>query len=154
MKNGDATLWTIEELGEQVAAVLATGYRGVPSGRVRDVPDLRTIRYYTTLGLLDRPAEMRGRTALYGQRHLLQLVAIKRLQARGLSLAAVQERVIGLPNTALRKIADLPAPKPKTEPDPSPARGDSFWRLPAKTQASPGQFAAFNAVPFAIDSEE
>ena len=97
MKNGDETLWTIDELGERVAATLGgPGYEGVPSGRVRDVPDLRTIRYYTTLGLLDRPAAMRGRTALYGDRHVLQIVAIKRLQARGLSLAAVQERVVGL----------------------------------------------------------
>ena len=61
MKNGDETLWTIDELGERVAeALLGPGYEGVPSGRVRDVPDLRTIRYYTTVGLLDRPAAMRG----------------------------------------------------------------------------------------------
>ena len=61
MKNGDETLWTIDELGERVAGALGgPGYEGVPSGRVRDVPDLRTIRYYTTLGLLDRPAAMRG----------------------------------------------------------------------------------------------
>ena len=100
------TLWTIDELGERVAEALGgPGYDGVPSGRVRDVPDLRTIRYYTTLGLLDRPAAMRGRTALYGARHLLQLVAIKRLQARGLSLAAVQERVVGLSDAALRRLA-------------------------------------------------
>ncbi len=110
MKNGEAMLWTIEELGERVAGALSAGYGGVPSGRVRDVPDLRTIRYYTTLGLLDRPAEMRGRTALYGQRHLLQLVAIKRLQARGLSLAAVQERVVGLSNAALRRLAGGASP--------------------------------------------
>ena len=84
MKNGDETLWTIEELGDRVALELGgQSYDGVPSGRVRDVPDLRTIRYYTTLGLLDRAAAMRGRTALYGPRHLLQLVLIKRLQARG-----------------------------------------------------------------------
>src|ERR1700730_8657511 len=105
MKNGEAMLWTIEELGERVAAVLSTGYGGVPSGRVRDVPDLRTIRYYTTLGLLDRPSEIRGRTAFYGARHLRQLVAIKRLQARGLTLAEIQRRVVGLTDEALRRIA-------------------------------------------------
>jgi len=152
MKNGERSLWTIDELSGRVAEALQAGYGGVPSGRVRDLPDLRTIRYYTTLGLLDRPAAMRGRTALYGFRHLLQLVAIKHLQARGLSLAAVQERVIGLSNAALRKIAELPASKPK--PDPSPSRGDSFWRLPAKTQGGPGQFAAFDAIPCTLGSEE
>jgi DNA-binding transcriptional MerR regulator len=126
MKNGEAMLWTIEELGERVAEALSAGYGGVPSGRVRDVPDLRTIRYYTTLGLLDRPAEMRGRTALYGQRHLLQLVAIKRLQARGLSLAAVQERVVGLSNAALRRLAEGVSPGEKELSTSS--RAETFWR--------------------------
>ncbi len=136
MKNGDETLWTIDELGERVAeALLNPGYEGVPSGRVRDVPDLRTIRYYTTLGLLDRPAAMRGRTALYGSRHLLQLVAIKRLQARGLSLANVQEQVVGLSNTALRRLAESEgvAAKAKgdvpSQPVASASRGESFWRV-------------------------
>src|SRR5262245_45243958 len=76
-------LWTIDELGAQVALALSVDYEGPHNSRIREVPDRRTIRYYTTLGLIDRPAEMRGRTALYGRRHLLQLVAIKRLQARG-----------------------------------------------------------------------
>lgn len=134
MKNGDEILWTIDELGERVAGVLlGPGYEGVPSGRVRDVPDLRTIRYYTTVGLLDRPAAMRGRTALYGERHLLQLVAIKRLQAQGLSLAAVQERVVGLSSKGLRRLAaaegtaargDVSAPAAA-----SGERGESFWRV-------------------------
>src|ERR1700691_6268491 len=115
-------LWTIDELGSQVALALAENYNGAVNGRVRAVPDLRTIRYYTTLGLLDRPAEMRGRTALYGQRHLLQLVAIKRLQARGLTLAAVQERVVGLSNAALRRLAESASPREKeSSPSSSPS---------------------------------
>src|SRR6266702_6605341 len=94
-------LWTIDELGSRVALALSVDYDGQASGRVRDVPDRRAIRWYTTLGLVDRPAAMRGRTALYGRRHLLQLVAIKRLQARGLLLAEIQQRLIGLPNSRL-----------------------------------------------------
>jgi len=77
-------LWTLTELSAQVDSALAVDYSGQANGRVREVPDMRTIRYYTTRGLLDPPAQMRGRTALYGKRHLLQLVAIKRLQAKGL----------------------------------------------------------------------
>ena len=132
MKNGDETLWTIDELSERVAEALGgPGYDGVPSGRVRDVPDLRTIRYYTTLGLLDRPAAMRGRTALYGPRHLLQLVAIKRLQARGLSLADVQERVLGLSDSALKRIiasGAAAAQAPRTGVV-GAVRSESFWRV-------------------------
>jgi DNA-binding transcriptional MerR regulator len=134
MKNGDETFWTIDELGQRVAEALGgPGYEGVPSGRVRDVPDLRTIRYYTTLGLLDRAAAMRGRTALYGPRHLLQLVAVKRLQARGLSLAAVQERVVGLSDASLRRLAAVEAVAKKAAVSPptlaAESRGESFWRI-------------------------
>src|SRR5271155_3748782 len=110
MKNGNDSFWTIDELSEQVAESLqGPGYDGVSSGRVRDVPDLRTIRYYTTLGLLDRPAAMRGRTALYGRRHLLQLVAIKRLQAKGHTLAELQGQLLGKTDAELAHLAQLPA---------------------------------------------
>src|SRR5437764_13479859 len=98
-------LWTLDELAAQVALALVVDYAAQASGRVREVPDRRTIRYYTTLGLLDRPAQVRGRTALYSTRHLLQLVAIKRLQARGLSLAEVQAQLLGQTNGGLRRRA-------------------------------------------------
>src|SRR3954471_15123468 len=124
--------WTIDELGAQVALALSVGYDGPPTGRVRDVPDRRTIRYYTTLGLIDRPAELRGRTAFYGRRHLMQLVAIKRLQARGLSLAEVQQQLVGLGGAALARLAKLPdleeaAPAEPAEEAPD-RRGGAFWR--------------------------
>jgi hypothetical protein len=119
-------------LAERVDAALSIGYQGQPSGRVREVPDRRAIRYYTTLGLLDRPAEMRGRTALYGRRHLLQLVAIKRLQARGLNLAEIQERL-------LARLAQLPGkcdPPTAAEPSAEPAperRSAAFWAAAPST---------------------
>lgn len=106
------SLWTIDELSAAVADALAVDYAGPPSGRVREVPDRRTIRWYTTIGLLDRPAAMRGRTALYGRRHLLQLVAIKRLQAAGRSLADVQQVLLGATNRTLTRIARIPQGQP------------------------------------------
>jgi DNA-binding transcriptional MerR regulator len=152
MKNGGETFWTIDELGERVAEALGgPGYDGVPSGRVRDVPDLRTIRYYTTLGLLDRPAAMRGRTALYGPRHLLQLVAIKRLQARGLSLAAVQERVVGLSDLSLRRLAAAEAAATKAELAPqsgaSGLRAESFWRVQPEPDRATAESPCVQHVP-------
>lgn len=100
--------WTLEQLGERVKGALASGYVPPGSARVRAVPDARTIRYYSTLGIVDRPALL-GRTALYGERHLLQLVAIKRLQAEGLALTQVQERLAGLPTEGLRELARVDA---------------------------------------------
>jgi DNA-binding transcriptional MerR regulator len=123
--------WTIAELGERVLAALAGGaYEPPRNGQVRAVPDLRTIRYYTTLGLLDRPAAMRGRTALYGPRHLLQLVAVKRLQADGNSLSQVQAELAGLDDEGLAAVARVdvakaaPAVAQPGEPAPREAR---FW---------------------------
>src|SRR6185437_9874632 len=112
MNASQAGLWTIDELGARTAEALAVDYEGPPNGRVRDVPDRRTIRYYTTLGLLDRPAEFRGRTAYYGRRHLLQLVAIKRLQARGRSLAEVQQQLLGATDAELARLAGLAPVEP------------------------------------------
>ena len=101
--------WKIDQLADLVATALGSAdYGGQSSRRVKGVPDKRTIRYYTTIGLLDRPAEIRGRTAYYGRRHALQLVAIKRLQARGLSLLEVQQSLAGKDERGLQKLADLP----------------------------------------------
>jgi DNA-binding transcriptional MerR regulator len=121
----DAELWTIDQLCQLVAAELVASEQSQPSARVREVPDRRTIRWYTTIGLLDRPAGMRGRTALYGRRHLLQVVAIKRLQATGIPLAEVQERLAGATSSTLERIAELsagPARGPMRGPVPGPNR--------------------------------
>jgi hypothetical protein len=137
-------LWTIDELGATVALTLSVDYDGPPNSRVREIPDQRTIRYYTTLGLLDRPAEMRGRTALYGRRHLMQIVAIKRLQARGLSLAEIQQRLYGITNAALAQLARPPDGKlPESAAIPNgdkvaEQRTDAFWAAsPAAMSAEP-----------------
>src|SRR6476659_3028019 len=87
--------WTIEELATEVAQTLKdANFGGQPTKRISEIPDTRAIRYYTTLGIFARPAAMRGRTALYGPRHLLQLVAIKRLQAAGDSLQVIQRKML------------------------------------------------------------
>lgn len=123
--------WTIAELSDRVGAALeASGYQAPANGQVRAVPDLRTIRYYTSLGLLDRPLEMRGRTALYGPRHLYQLCAIKRLQAEGRALGEVQAELAGLDDRALARVARISAAALEVADDeaaPTPRRAAAFW---------------------------
>jgi DNA-binding transcriptional MerR regulator len=136
MTQSNEGLWDLDELCARVALALAADYAGQASGRVRDVPDRRTIRYYTTLGLVDRPMAVpgRGRTAFYGRRHLLQLVAIKRLQAQGLSLADVQARLVGQTDAVLEEVARLPAdwaqeaPPSLSRPNAEEDRRDGFWK--------------------------
>ena len=89
-------------------ALQSMEYTGQSSARVQTVPDTRAIRYYTTLGILERPAEMKGRTAFYDKRHVLQLVAIKRLQAQGKTLGDIQTELTGLSKRKLGGIAKLP----------------------------------------------
>jgi DNA-binding transcriptional MerR regulator len=96
--------WTLDELAAEAQRLLQRhGLLGAqPDARVSAAPDARTVRYYTTLGLLDRPAIV-GRQARYSGRHARQLLAIKALQAAGLPLAAIQERLFG------RSVAELEA---------------------------------------------
>jgi DNA-binding transcriptional MerR regulator len=124
-------MWTMDELVDRVREALAAEYPGAPNGRVRDVPDRRAIRWYTTIGLVDRPLGMRGRTALYGPRHLQQLVAIKRRQAEGRTLAQIQGEINWLSDDALHGISRVPERLLEAggaEPDhPVDAHRERFW---------------------------
>jgi DNA-binding transcriptional MerR regulator len=124
--------WTILELTELAAETLAVtrlaGPEGGPAranGRVRDVPNERLIRWYVTVGLVDPPLSRRGRVAQYGRRHLLQLVAVKRRQAEGRSLAEIQAELAGATNEALAAIARVPDIDPA--PQAAPAAPSRFW---------------------------
>ena len=130
--------WTLDELVRRVAATLAgPAYPGSPNGRVRDVPDRRTVRWYATIGLVDRPAAMQGRTALYSVRHLRQIVAVKRLQAQGLSLAEVQAELAGATDKTLRSVADISdEPVDGASAPPEPVARKRFWAdRPARSAA-------------------
>src|SRR5258705_1613011 len=100
--------WTLDQLVARVAEALAADGVRSPNGRVRDVPDARALRWYSTIGLLDRPSEYGGRTALYGPRHLLQAVAVKRRQAEGMTLAQIQAELAGATDATLRRVARVP----------------------------------------------
>ncbi|ACZ00042.1 putative transcriptional regulator, MerR family [Thermomonospora curvata DSM 43183] len=133
--------WTITELAAAAAAALGEEPARV-NRRVRDLPNERLIRWYTTIGLVDPPSGRRGRTALYGERHLLQLVAVKRLQAAGRSIAEIQAELAGAPNAALREIARLPSPPDAPTPR-KPAPGRRFWtQAAAAPQQAPNAPAA------------
>jgi DNA-binding transcriptional MerR regulator len=145
--------WRLNELvqrSRRLLALLPGGEGG--SRRVRWQPDARLVRYYTTLGLLDRPAELRGRTAYYRDRHLLQLLAIKNLQARGLSLQTVQIELAGMPDAGLARQIGLPsdwaerlaeegaaAPDESRVAEPAPTLSNTarFWE---RDPASPTSF--------------
>lgn len=100
--------WTITELAERAAEALAADGSVRLNGRVRDLPNERLIRWYTTIGLVDPPLGRRGRTALYGHRHLLQLLAVKRRQSAGRTIAQIQAELAGATDATLERIATPP----------------------------------------------
>lgn len=132
--------WTVGELTARVADALAGDGVRAPNGRVRDLPDARAIRWYATIGLVDRPLPVPGRSARYGTRHLLQLVAVKRRQAQGRTLAQIQAELTGATDETLGRIAQVPeeilrcprpaAPAPEARPRPR------FWAADTAPAAS------------------
>ncbi|MDP6112478.1 MAG: MerR family transcriptional regulator [Planctomycetota bacterium] len=133
MSDRKDSFWTLAELEEQAEAALSDAYPGQQNRQIREIPNLRTIRYYTTLGIIDRPADWNGRTALYGEKHLLQLVAIKKLQARGKTLSEIQEEIAGITTRELRNLADIPTQVSST----AKPRRREFWRE-APAEVTPG----------------
>jgi DNA-binding transcriptional MerR regulator len=89
------------------------------------VPNERLVRWYVTVGLVDPPLSRRGRVARYGRRHLLQLVAVKRRQAEGRSLAEIQAELAGATDEALAAVARVPDTQPA--PDVFPGAPARFW---------------------------
>src|SRR5437763_13287266 len=110
---------SLPELSSEVAVALSRlGLLGAaPDARVSPAPDARTVRYYTTLGLLDRP-DIVGRQARYGLRHLLQLLAIKGLQKRALPLADIQERLYGRSDAELEALIEALGREAALTPEP------------------------------------
>jgi DNA-binding transcriptional MerR regulator len=127
--------WTLSEFvavaAERIAALPAP-----KNGQVRAVPDERTVRYYGTLGLLDKPM-LQGRTALYGPRQLAQVIAIKRLQATGRSLAEIQALWPTLDDASLRRMSGVDV---KGKPT-APARKEFWKQTAAPVPASAAPFA-------------
>jgi DNA-binding transcriptional MerR regulator len=139
--------YTLAELADASAVALDALQVAARNGQVRQRPDIRTLRYYGTLGLLDHPAQMVGRTAFYAERHLLQVLAVKAVQARGASLADVQRSLAGATDDELRRAIgpELPAALaaalaagsvPAGAAPRAATRDPAFWRTPPSPPAA------------------
>ncbi|MEW6283396.1 MAG: MerR family transcriptional regulator [Candidatus Eremiobacterota bacterium] len=108
--------WTLEQLSDLAEQEVRERHIANPGGRVSPVPSSRTIRYYTSLGLVDKPSYVGG-TARYGPRHLNQLLAIKALQADYLPLPAIQKRLTGKSDEEIREIVEAATRTLPLEPE-------------------------------------
>lgn len=99
--------------------------------------DERTLRYWQTLGLLDRPLTYEGRQAVYGYRHLLQALSVRLLQSRGHSLAQAQAALAGVDSAAL-ELAVLSALPGAEAPVQTPPREPAAPRPVLAAEVAPG----------------
>jgi DNA-binding transcriptional MerR regulator len=123
--------WTLSALVAEVERRIAA-LPAPRNGQVRAIPDERTVRYYGTIGLLDRPSAMRGRTALYGRKHVAQIIAIKRLQTMGRSLAEIQGLWPTLDDHTLARMSGVELPAPSRA-----AARAAFWKREAHPSVEP-----------------
>lgn len=142
-----------------ISAVLCEGLATPADERVRTAPDERTLRYYQTCGLVDRPLRYDGRNAVYGYRHLLQAVTVKALQGQGLSLAQVQRALLGASTNQLEAAifgeghdaAPGVSPLPAGLPAAAPAAMRAFQLAPGVTLTiDPAQVADPEALATAL----
>jgi DNA-binding transcriptional MerR regulator len=86
--------FTIDELVAVTRDLIREAAISQVRWKVAEHPDVRTIRYYMTTGLLPKPATYEGTAARFEYRHLLVLLATKTLQANYLPLQKIKE-IIG-----------------------------------------------------------
>lgn len=83
----------VAELAGEAAKILAESGLAQERGTVSEVPDERTIRYYLSEGLVSPAEDKQGTASVFGYRHLLQLLAVKKLQAEHLPIRKIRELV-------------------------------------------------------------
>lgn len=125
--------WNARGLAAHVTALVDSAGLRPTNASARAAPSARSVRFYVSHGLLDRP-EGAGTAATYGYRHFLQLLAIKIRQREGQTLETIKREMKDVTGDALeRRIAQSLAPalvanpvSPRTE-DEAPV---SWRRMP------------------------
>jgi len=95
----------VASLADEAERLLrATGGIAQERGTVSEIPDERTVRFYLGEGLIEPTEERQGSASVYGYRHLLQLLVVKKLQAEHLAIKKIRELVTGLDNSELESL--------------------------------------------------
>ncbi|MBX7222372.1 MAG: MerR family transcriptional regulator [Blastocatellia bacterium] len=108
------------ELADAAARYLSTIAPVQQRGTVTDTPDERTIRYYISEELISEPERKQGTASVFGYRHLLELLVIKRLQALNYRIRAIREVMAGKTTAQLEAILDEPEAAHPMPSDPTP----------------------------------
>lgn len=91
-------------LAVEAAKILTESGLAQERGTVTEVPDERTVRYYLTEGLVSPAEEKQGTASVFGYRHLLQLLVVKKLQAEHLPIRKIRDLVDGRTERELERL--------------------------------------------------
>lgn|GEM_PF-1592762 len=103
--------------------------------KVTAKPDVRTIRYYTSQGLLPKPLSYDGGRARYGLVHLLRLLFIKKRQAEHHTLKRIKTELAETTDADLRaelvdveRVAEPAIAEPTVVDDTNPTPDSKHWQ--------------------------
>ena len=143
--------WSLRDLSALAGAILDSSGVFPINAAARAHPSERTIRFYVSRKLVT-PPEGRGTAAIYGYRHLLQILGIKLQQMEGATLESLEREFVGLPGDVVeRRVAaalgsrlpppdQLPLTVPAGEPRGKVGRALRAWGLvPGPVRATPAE---------------
>lgn len=91
-------------LAGEAAKILSESGLAQERGTVTEVPDERTVRYYLTEGLVSPADDKQGTASVFGYRHLLQLLVVKKLQSEHLPIRKIRDLVDGRTERELERL--------------------------------------------------
>lgn len=94
----------VAELAGEAAKILAESGLAQERGTVSELPDERTIRYYLTEGLVSPAENKQGTASVFGYRHLLELLVVKKLQSEHLPIRKIRDLVDGRTERELERL--------------------------------------------------
>ncbi|MDT4954218.1 MAG: hypothetical protein QOJ02_2356 [Acidobacteriota bacterium] len=94
----------VAELADEAAKILSDSGLAQERGTVSELPDGRTIRYYLTESLIPPAEEKQGTASVFGYRHLLQLLVVKKLQSEHLPIRKIRDLVNGRSERELERL--------------------------------------------------
>ena len=97
----------VAELAAEAARLLAEAGPAQERATVTELPDERMVRYYITEGLVTPAEEKQGTASVFGYLQLLQLLAVKNLQAAHLPIRKIRELVAGRGERELERLLGL-----------------------------------------------
>ena len=147
----------------ELASALCATLPKPSDGRISGQIDVRLVRYYQSAGLLESPLRYEGRSAVYGRQHVVDLVCVRALQARGLGLGQIQAAMAAMPGAeraeaaadALRRVTPMSTTTESMTTEPAPtlqaglrctiAPGVEVWIDPERVPAAAALVEALRA---------